>query len=528
MNKKVHILRSEAIAPPRFTYPFCYEPHPLCLAAAKEVRLYLAGRPEWKQELSGGKMMGVLVVQEGETRGYLAAFSGTLDGQTQHAYFVPPVFDLMEPGCHFQREQESISAINRRIAELQSQIIPNSIAAEAEQAIRMAQERMKRAKAQRDALRDTLSADELLRRQPELIRESQYLKAELKRTKDYWAQKVREAERPNEALREKIELLMSERQARSQALQQWLFGEISFLNAKGERRGLCDIFEGAVPPSGAGDCCGPKLLQYAYLHQLRPLCMAEFWVGASPHDEIRTDGHFYPACRSKCLPILTFMMEGLQVDENPLQQYEETLEAQLRIVHQGSDFIVISKPSGMLSVPGRNALPSVLSLMKARYPQATGPMIVQRLDMDTSGLMAIALTDEAYHRLQTLFARHQVRKTYLALLEKPMREGLEGTVRLPLGADYTDRPRQRVDMLHGRSAVTRYRILRNIGGHALAALQPETGRTHQLRVHCAHGQGLDNPIVGDRLYGTAGGRLMLHAWRLSFAGMTFQDDWQYI
>ena len=256
--------------------------------------------------------------------------------------------------------------------------------------------------------------------------------------------------------------------------------------------------------------------------------MAEFWVGASPHDEIRTDGHFYPACRSKCLPILTFMMEGLQVDENPLQQYEETLEAQLRIVHQGSDFIVISKPSGMLSVPGRNALPSVLSLMKARYPQATGPMIVQRLDMDTSGLMAIALTDEAYHRLQTLFARHQVRKTYLALLEKPMREGLEGTVRLPLGADYTDRPRQRVDMLHGRSAVTRYRILRNIGGHALAALQPETGRTHQLRVHCAHGQGLDNPIVGDRLYGTAGGRLMLHAWRLSFAGMTFQDDWQYI
>ena len=526
MNGKVHILKSDAEAPQRFTYPFCYKPHPLCLAAAGEVRRYLSSRPEWQQELARGKMLGVLVVQEGESRGFLSAFSGTLDGKTQHEYFVPPVYDLMEPGCHFQQEQERISAINHQIEELRGRIVPNSIAAEAEHAIRIARERMQQAKAQRDALRSTFSDDELKVHQPDFIRQSQFLKAELKRTKEFWAQKVQEAEKPNEALRQQIELLQSERQLRSHALQQWLFDQINFLNAKGERKGVRDIFGHVVPPSGAGDCCGPKLLQYAYKHNLRPLCMAEFWVGASPRDEIRTDGNFYPACRSKCLPILTFMMKGLQVDDNPLQQYEETLEAKLRIIYQGSDYIIVSKPSGMLSVPGRNGIPSVLSVIKTRYPQASGPMIVHRLDMDTSGLMAIAFTDEAYHRMQNLFARHQVEKTYLALLQNPMQEGQEGTISLPLSPDYADRPRQRVDYERGHRAITHYRVLRNIGGHALVAMQPETGRTHQLRVHCAHIQGLNNPIVGDRLYGTPDKRLMLHAWRLCLMGMTFQDDWQ--
>ena len=526
MNNKVHTLKSEAIAPPRFTYPFCYEPHPLCLAAAEEVRHYLSSHPEWQQELSEGKMLGVLVVTNGETKGFLAAFSGTLDCKTQHEYFVPPVFDLMKPECHFQKEQERISAINHRIAELQSMIVPSGISSEAERAIHLAQDRMHKAKMQRDALRCTLSADELQVCQDDLIRQSQFLKAELKRTKDFWTQKVREAEKANDTIRQQIELLQVERQKRSQVLQQWLFGQINFLNAKGERKGVRDIFENALPPSGAGDCCGPKLLQYAYLHNLHPLCMAEFWIGASPREEIRTDGNFYPACRNKCLPILTFMMEGLQVDENPLLQYEEALEAQLRIVYQGCDYIVISKPSGMLSVPGRDALPSVFSLIKTRYPQASGPMIVHRLDMDTSGLMAIALTDEAYHRMQNLFTKHQVKKTYLALLQKPMQEGLEGTVRLPLRPDYADRPRQRVDIQYGHRAITYYHVLRNIDGHALVAMQPETGRTHQLRVHCAHIQGLNNPIVGDRLYGIPDKRLMLHAWRLSLMGMTFQDNWQ--
>ena len=528
MNKKVHILKSEAIAPLRFTYPFCYEPHPLCIAAAKEVRHYLSSRPEWQQELSRGKMLGVLVVQDGETRGFLAAFPGTLDGQTQHEYFVPPVFDLMEPGCHFQREQENISAINRLIGELQSKIIPNVITAEAERAIQIAQERMKKAKAQRDALRGTLSNDELQMHQADLIRQSQFLKAELKRTKEYWTQKVQEAEKPNDVLRQQIELLQAERQARSQALQQWLFSQIYFLNAKGERKGVRDIFEHVVPPSGAGDCCAPKLLQYAYLHHLHPLCMAEFWVGASPHDEIRHDGQFYPACRSKCLPILRHMLQGLQVDENPLLHRDEALIAQLRIVSQEDDFLVVSKPSGILSVPGKDGLPSVHSVIKSRFPNASGPMIVHRLDMDTSGLMVVALTEEAYRKLQEEFQARRVEKTYLALLQHAMSVGQEGQVCLPLAPDYADRPRQRVDEVHGRRAETHYRVLKNVEGHALLELCPLTGRTHQLRVHCAHPLGLNNPILGDRLYGTDGSRLMLHASRLRFLDKEFSDPHEFI
>ena len=524
MNPKLHPLQNEAPEPQQFTYPFCYEPHPLCLTAAAEVRSYVDSRSDWSAELSQGKMLGVLVVRDGKKRGFLAAFSGTLDGRTQQDYFVPPVFDLMEPGCHFQKEQATISSLTNKIALLEKQIIPTTVASEAEQAILQAQKRMKEAKERRDALRHSLPAEELLIRKKDFIRESQYLKAELQRARRFWTQRIREAEEPNSQLRKQIEALQTERQLRSQALQLWLFQQTSFRNAKGESKNLCDIFSPYTPPGGAGECCAPKLLQYAYLHHLVPLCMAEFWVGASPHDTIRTEGHFYPACRSKCLPILSFMMEGLHVEENPLQRTDNALKERLRIIYEGDDFLVVSKPAGLLSVPGRDGLPNVLSILQERFPQASGPIIVHRLDMDTSGLMMVALNNEAYHRLQALFLHRQVEKTYLALLQNPMTEGEEGTIDLPLAPDFADRPRQRVDLQHGRRSVTHYRVLCRKEGHALVALQPETGRTHQLRVHCAHTLGLGNPIVGDRLYGTAGDRLMLHAWRLRFMGMDFVDE----
>ena len=252
--------------------------------------------------------------------------------------------------------------------------------------------------------------------------------------------------------------------------------------------------------------------------------MAEFWMGRSPRDELRLPGHYYPACRSKCLPILSHMLQGLAVDENPLLRGHEALAAQLRVLFEGDDMVVVSKPAGMLSVPGKDDLPSVFSSMKSRFSEATGPLIVHRLDMDTSGLMVLALTEERYHQLQELFLHHRVEKTYVALLERPMPLGQEGEIRLPLRPDIDDRPRQMVDPVHGRTAVTRYRVVDNRDGHALVELRPLTGRTHQLRVHCAHPRGLGNPIVGDRLYGTAGPRLMLHAWRLSFESYEFTDD----
>lgn len=515
----------EIPSPSRFTFPFCYVPHPLCVAAAEEVKAYVARQPQWAQELSEGKMLGVLVVEsEGGERGFLAAFSGTLQGRTQHPYFVPPVYDLMQPGSHFQREEQQISAINRRIRQLQASLAPSPDIARADEAVMAARQRMQEAKQQRDALRSTLPADELALRETEFIRESQFLKAELHRATLRRREVAAQASAESEPIRRQVEQLRMERQERSQALQQWLFAQFSMLNARGERLTLLDIFHPTVPPSGAGECCAPKLLQYAYTHALRPLCMAEFWVGASPVGEVRTAGHYYPACRSKCLPILSHMLQGLSVDENPLMAAHYEIVSRLCILYESDSMVVVSKPAGMLSVLGKDDLPSVQSLLRARFPEARGPMIVHRLDMDTSGLMVVALTEECYHRLQSLFLHRQVQKTYIALLEHPMPVGAEGEINLPLRPDVDDRPRQMVDNVHGRRAVTHYRVLGEHQGHALVELHPLTGRTHQLRVHCAHSRGLANPIVGDRLYGTPGQRLMLHAARLAFEGLEFRDD----
>lgn len=513
----------EIESPSCFTFPFCYEPHLLSVAAADEVRLFLASQGQWKEELQAGKMMGVLVVQHQGSRCFLAAFSGTLGGQTQHDYFVPPVFDLMAPGCHFQDEEERISQINRKITELTARIKPNALQAEMQASLAIMKEQMQRAKAERAALRSRLSAEALAVEEPTLVRESQYQKAEYRRQQQQWKKRVEETEAENNILRTQIRLLQAERQQRSQELQQWLFNQVSFLNAKGEEKNLLQVFHPFAPPSGAGDCCAPKLLQYAYSEGLQPICMAEFWVGASPKDELRTEGNYYPSCRSKCKPILGHMLQGLQVEDNPLLQQHEALVDLCKVLYSDADMVVVSKPSGMLSVPGKDDLPNVADTMKTRFPESTGPMVVHRLDMDTSGLMALALTEEAYSRLQTLFLHRLVSKTYLALLQKPMAEGEQGEIALPLAPDYEDRPRQKVDRRHGKPALTHYRVLDNLNGHALVALYPVTGRTHQLRVHCAHLEGLHNPIVGDRLYGHPAERLMLHAVRLSFENKEFQD-----
>lgn len=300
---------------------------------------------------------------------------------------------------------------------------------------------------------------------------------------------------------------------RSIALQRWLFAQYSFLNARGEKAGMAQLFGDVAPPSGTGDCCAPKLLQAAYRRHLKPLCMGEFWMGQSPRNEIRKEGMFYPACSAKCKPLLRHLLQGLDVEPNPLLR---TLNAPLVILHQDADIVVVNKPSGMLAVPGKEALPSVQEEIRGRFPEATGPLIVHRLDMDTSGLMVLALHEEAYHNLQEQFVKHVVSKRYTAILEHPLPVGQTGRIDLPLCPDITDRPRQMVHYEYGKRSITEYKVVGEEQGHALIHLWPHTGRTHQLRVHAAHPQGLDNPIVGDRLYGTAGERLCLHAEELSF------------
>jgi tRNA pseudouridine32 synthase/23S rRNA pseudouridine746 synthase len=421
----IHPLHNTTVErPQRFTYPFCYEPHPLCREAAAEVQQYIAAHEEIRSDADRGKMFGVLVVESSDGLAFLAAYSGLLAGRNDWDYFVPPVYDAQQPDGHLKTTEREIS--------LATHLSP-------------------------------LTSKQM-----------------------------------------------------SQELQLWLFHQYQLLNAHGETKDLVDIWQSyynrpkllqkfPLPPGGTGDCCAPKLLQYAYQHGLKPVCMAEFWWGAPTKEELRQHLNYYPACRGKCKPILTWMLQGLDVDPDP-----ETLGLQhleIPTVYEDNDLLVIDKPSGILSVPGRIEDYSVETVMRERYPDS---IVAHRLDMGTSGLLIVAKNGEAYRILQQQFIHHEVKKKYLALLEQPGQG--TGVISLPLRPDPMNRPRQVVDMAHGKRAVTRYEYISD----RLVALWPETGRTHQLRIHCAHPDGLANPIVGDELYGTRDKRLCLHAAEIWF------------
>ena len=511
--------------PERFTYPFCYTPHPLCILAAKEVQSYLTRQTAWKDELRQGKMFGVLIVQteHGET-GYLAAFSGILAGKNLHPFFVPPVYDLLQPQGFFKIEEENISSINRNIRQLENDKAYAALSAELARTIQSAENILATAKAQ---LKEAKTAREQRRKEKELnaqeeaelIRESQFQKAEYKRLERSWKARITTLQTQTEDWERRISALKSERKTRSAALQQKLFEQFGMLNYRGEVKNLCEIFGQTVhktPPAGAGECAAPKLLQQAYLHGWKPIAMAEFWWGDSPKTEIRHHGHYYPACKGKCEPILQHMLQGLQVEENPMLKRMQVPSKNLEIVYEDPWLSVINKPAGMLSVPGKEDAVSVYSLMREQYPEADGPLTVHRLDMATSGLMLIAKTKRVHQNLQAQFKNRLVRKRYVALLEGVVPKD-KGTVDLPLCLNPLDRPRQIVHTEHGKPAITDYQVLERLDGkRTRIAFYPRTGRTHQLRIHAAHPLGLHCPIIGDELYGKKAERLYLHAEYLEF------------
>lgn len=538
MNKIVHHLNTDIQPPHQFTFPFCYEPHPLCRLAAAEVEHHIVESGVWQGETSCGKMFGVLVVRE-ERRvkneesdgsegalGFIAAYSGLLAGRNDWAYFVPPVFDAQQPDGHFKVTERSISDINkeidgiRRSADYQSaKNREEELRQSADEQITAMKQRIASAKAERDRRRSDAQAGLLQISEAEaaaMTRESQTLKADLRRLKQRLDMELSAAHALTFQYDERIAALRQRRRSMSDELQRWLFMQYRMLNARGEERNLIDIFSTTthgIPPAGAGDCCAPKLLQYAYSHGLQPVCMAEFWWGESPRQEIRHHLSYYPACRSKCLPILTHMLQGLDVEPNPLTA---TASEELKIVYEDDAICVVDKPAGMLSVPGKDNVESVESIMRQRWHQYDGnPIMVHRLDRDTSGLMVVARTLEAYHSLQQQFACRTAAKRYEAVLDGvPALQ--QGTISLPLMPDITDRPRQRVDMEHGKPSVTTYRVVSTQNHRTLVWLFPHTGRTHQLRVHCAHPLGLATPILGDPLYGrgTAAPRMYLNAAEL--------------
>ena len=597
----LHTLNVSIPSPRQFTYPFCYDVDPLAEAASLELQRYIADADLMSTEKGCGKMFGVLVVEyedeEGASqRGFLAAYSGLLGGRNDWPYFVPPVFDAQQPDGHFKCTEREISAINREILAIERD--PEYL-----QSVEQHKQTKKRLQAEVDAFKAEVDAAKVRRdarrksgeplseeEQAEMIRESQFMKAELRRRRKAMEQAESTLNTQHSTF---LKSLQRKRKQMSDELQRWLFSAYRMLNAEGEERDLIDIFREythAMPPAGAGDCCAPKLLQYAYLHHLRPVCMAEFWWGESPASEIRHHLHYYPACRSKCLPILTHMLKGLDVAPNPLAQKRHTAEP--RVLYADEYIMVVDKPAGMLSVPGKAesvrsefsdsanisveeyfANNSKLKIQNSKFLKA-----VHRLDMDTSGLLVLARTEEAYVELQRQFASRETVKRYEAVLSGVPKhivggygipavaianscsylyfygQGLRqecrsllrlepfaiqfakyssGCISLPLIADINDRPRQRVDMEHGKPALTLYNIVEvravdaNTAvayttkkvdkGRTLIHLYPKTGRTHQLRVHCAHPLGLACPILGDPLYGTErADRMYLHAAELTF------------
>lgn len=763
MIQRFHPLATRLPLPPRFTYPFCYEPHPLCLLAAAQLQRYLSSVDEWKEEIEGGKMFGVLVVENEGRLGFLAAYSGLLCDSNDLPYFVPAVYDMMRPDGRFKQQEQLISDINLQVEKLQND--PDFMEAkrqlkaveeEETKVINTYKEKMRIAKMTRDSIRqgrihgvcittpgiNSLSApsdlpvivdkhmcekenvdnsgdkmgvsdvdnslisvdncrnslktnyafvdnfsgyphmpagscvdnlgnivensgengvehggyssecsrktvekgcilgdkskvvpsqivdnsldnvksivenygittykvvdnglikgndledkswkptaesmekgsksvensdasvfktvDNLAKsvdnfgcnsvdnplktsklpseggengilgithvKEADLVRESQFMKAELVRIKKYYRSEKERITVVINSYQQQVDRLKKERREKSDQLQRWLFRQFRMRNARGETRDLVDIFSSTpsrTPPSGAGECCAPKLLQYAFEQGLRPVCMAEFWWGRSPKTEIRHHLHYYPACRGKCKPILEFMMQGMDVDPDPqaLTEY-----APLDVLYEDGQLAVVFKPSGMLSVPGRDGRPSVLSYMRDRWAVAEEfPMIVHRLDMDTSGLMVVARTADAYHHLQQQFIHHDVKKRYQAILgvKSPVvAEGSplaqrHGIIDLPLSADPLDRPRQVIDRLEGKRAITEYEVaeIMKASGDSDYALWvdirlfPHTGRTHQLRVHCASAEGMGAPIIGDPLYGKRRRRLLLNAEYLEF------------
>ena len=597
----LHTLNVSIPSPRQFTYPFCYDVDPLAEAASLELQRYIADADLMSTEKGCGKMFGVLVVEyedeEGASqRGFLAAYSGLLGGRNDWPYFVPPVFDAQQPDGHFKRTEREISAINREILAIERdpEYLQN-VAQHEETKKRLQAEvdafkaEVVAAKARRDARRKS-GAPQSEEEQAEMIRESQFMKAELRRRRKAMEQAESTLNTQHSIF---LKSLQRKRKQMSDELQRWLFSAYRMLNAKGEERDLVDIFREythAMPPAGAGDCCAPKLLQYAYLHRLRPVCMAEFWWGESPASEIRHHLHYYPACRSKCLPILTHMLKGLDVAPNPLAQKRHTAEP--RVLYADEYIMVVDKPAGMLSVPGkaesvRSEFSDSANISVEEYFANNSKLKTQnskflkaahRLDMDTSGLLVLARTEQAYVELQRQFASRETVKRYEAVLSGVPKhivggygipavaianscshlyfygQGLRqecrsllrlepfaiqfakyssGCISLPLIADINDRPRQRVDMEHGKPALTLYNIVEvravdaNTAvayttkkvdkGRTLIHLYPKTGRTHQLRVHCAHPLGLACPILGDPLYGTErADRMYLHAAELTF------------
>jgi tRNA pseudouridine32 synthase/23S rRNA pseudouridine746 synthase len=529
---------SEIKLPEKFTFPFYYKPHPLAKIATKEVQEYLENQTDFKHNfglsednstLPIGKMFGVLVVKNSENEiGYLTAFSGKLADKSLPDKFVPPVFNMRSYGSFYIKGEEEITEMNHRLSFLKQnenyihlkksfKNITKSINDDLEKEKQKLKKYKKERKARKKTGRSTLNETDFNLLNKKLIQESFNNQFYYKELEEYYKNKVAEKRKELAAFDDEIAYLKKNRKEKSNYLQQTLFSKYAFLNYKKESKSLLDIFNNPAikPPAGSGECSAPKLLQHAFLNDLTPICMAEFWWGVSPNSAIRKHKNFYPACQGRCKPILAHMLEGIKMDDNLLLK-NLSKNKELEIVYEDDVLLVVNKPSEFLSVPGKNISDSVYTRIKKKYPKATGPLIVHRIDMSTSGIILLTKTKEANKILQNQFIKRTIKKRYVALLNGDLTKD-KGTIKLPLRLDLDDRPRQLVDFEYGKNAETNWEIIKKENGKTKVYFYPITGRTHQLRVHAAHKDGLNTPIVGDDLYGKKENRLHLHAEFIEFS-----------
>lgn len=529
---------SEIDLPERLNFPFYYDPHPLCLQAASELQEYLTHQNEWEHNfgieanqpgLVIGKMFGVLVVKNQNNEiGYLAAVSGKLAGKNLHRMFVPPIFDMLTKNSFFYREEELLNGINSKIRALE--VDPKLIEAKNifEEESKLAAEQIE---TQREKMRQQKKARRIKRKEAslryseaemdvfekDLARESINAKFYLKSLSEHWKQKLEKRANELAFFTDEIARLKDLRKKKSAKLQQDIFDQYHFLNKDGLSKNVCDIFRESPllrPPGGAGECAAPKLFQYAFKHGLKPISIAEFWWGQAPNAEIRKHGNFYPACRGKCEPILAHMLKGIDMDKNPMLE-NPAIGKEIETIYEDENILAINKPAEFLSVPGKNIIDSVYTRIKHKYSEATGPIIVHRLDMSTSGIMLIAKTKESHENLQQQFINRTIKKRYVALLDGLVKEN-SGTIELPLRVDLDNRPQQLVCYEHGKTARTEWKVVDRKDGKTRIYFYPITGRTHQLRVHASHTSGLNTAIIGDDLYGKKADRLHLHAESIEF------------
>ncbi len=469
-----------------------------------------------------GKMFGVLVVRLPHGGyGFLAAFSGSWDKQFPAKDFVPPVFNWSHPEGFFRKTEAKVNHLTKEIVDWEHQGLiaelkhqKTLLQTEATLDLAKVKDALNRARAIRQQERANHPfPHEDIRAHWE--RESQMGKADYRRKKLAWEAKIAEVDFRMTEVSKRLEELQGRRKAMTTALQAKLFKSFILTNHLGLKKSVLELFQTqgkGLPPSGAGDCAAPKLLHHAFLYGFRPLALTEFWWGSSPNSILRRQGYFYPVCQGKCVPLMPHLLHGLKLYQNP---GPIPITETPKVVCQTQDFLVVQKPSGWLSVPGKSSEPELMDWLKKQNIAGEGLYAVHRLDRDTSGLLLVALHRGAYTDLQKQFAQRTVEKEYLAWVHGVVHE-VKGEISLPLTPDWSNRPRQMVCETTGKPSLTQWHKIGEKDGKTLLKVNPITGRTHQIRVHLAHPRGLNIPIVGDPLYGMSEGKLALHAYSLAF------------